>query len=166
MARLFIAIWPPERVLDVLAGLPRPEVAGVRWTTPDQWHVTLRFLGSAEVDAAMRALERVRTPRVEAVMGPALERLGRAVLMVPVAGLESLATAVVGATSDVGMPPEPRPFLGHLTLARARGRHSVPARLAGARVESTFPVDEVALVESRPGPEGSRYTTLGAVPLA
>ena len=43
--RLFVAVWPPDDVIDVLADLPRPEVAGVRWTTRGQWHVTLRFLG-------------------------------------------------------------------------------------------------------------------------
>ena len=166
MARLFVAVWPPPAVLDVLAGLARPEVAGVRWTTSEQWHVTLRFLGSAEIDDAVRALEGLRSPSAHAAMGPALERLGRGVLMVRVGGLDALAAEVVAVTGHVGRPPEPRPFLGHVTLARARGRQSLPAHMAGTPVAASFPVDEVALVESRPGPTGSRYTTLATVPLA
>ena len=43
--RLFVAVWPPVDVVERLSELPRPAVDGVRWTTPDQWHVTIRFLG-------------------------------------------------------------------------------------------------------------------------
>src|ERR1700674_5370013 len=43
--RLFVAVWLPAPVLAQLDDLARPEMAGVRWTTIDQWHVTLRFLG-------------------------------------------------------------------------------------------------------------------------
>ena len=46
--RLFVAVSAPESVIGVLLGVDRPEVAGLRWTTEPQWHVTLRFLG--EVD--------------------------------------------------------------------------------------------------------------------
>ena len=38
-------MWPPPEVVARLAALARPTVEGVRWTTPEQWHVTLRFLG-------------------------------------------------------------------------------------------------------------------------
>ena len=44
--RLFVAVWPPADVVTRVAALPRPDVAGLRWTAPDHWHVTLRFLGS------------------------------------------------------------------------------------------------------------------------
>ena len=46
MPRLFIAVWPPPDVVEQVAALPRPPVAGLRWTEPEQWHVTLRFLGA------------------------------------------------------------------------------------------------------------------------
>ena len=58
--RLFVAAWPPPEVVASLAALPRPDVAGLRWTRPDQWHVTLRFLGHVEgvepVVAATRSI--------------------------------------------------------------------------------------------------------------
>ena len=44
-ARLFVAAVPPAAVLDQIAELTRPEIEGLRWTTRDQWHATLRFLG-------------------------------------------------------------------------------------------------------------------------
>ncbi len=46
--RLFVAVWPSAAVVDELRGLERPARPGVRWTTADQWHVTLRFLGEME----------------------------------------------------------------------------------------------------------------------
>ena len=59
MPRLFVAVWPPDEVLDLIAALPRPEVEGLRWTTRDQWHVTLRFFGSVELAPAAVALRGV-----------------------------------------------------------------------------------------------------------
>ena len=55
--RLFVAVWPPPEVLDLVAEMDRPALAGVRWTTRDQWHVTLRFLGRMDgIEAAAARL--------------------------------------------------------------------------------------------------------------
>ena len=85
--RLFIAVWPPPDVLDTVARLDRPDVPGLRWTTPDQWHVTLRFLGQCEVEEVERAWEGVaHSPVGRATMGPVTSRFGRRILHVPVDG--------------------------------------------------------------------------------
>ncbi len=128
-ARLFVAVTPPEWVLDVLGGLERPHISGVRWTDRTQWHITLRFLGSVELDEAVTAFDGIVAAPAEAVLGPAVERFTPTVLAVPVAGLEEMAAAVVAATGHVGKPEAPRPFRGHLTLARARGRRRIDRRL-------------------------------------
>ncbi|MDP9386758.1 MAG: hypothetical protein M3Q48_02235, partial [Actinomycetota bacterium] len=89
--RLFVAVWPPADVVDGLAALPRPEVPGLRWTAPEQWHVTLRFLGEVDLAAARRAFAATDiTGAAVAELGPATGRFGRRVLHVPVAGLEGL----------------------------------------------------------------------------
>src|SRR5262245_9060382 len=119
-ARLFVAAWPPAGVLDAIQALPRPDESGVRYTRRDQWHVTLRFLGSCAVDDAVAAFDAIDAVPADAVLGPAVARLGRFVLVVPVAGLEDLAASVVEATREVGEPPEPRRFAGHITVARLR----------------------------------------------
>jgi RNA 2',3'-cyclic 3'-phosphodiesterase len=155
--RLFVAVAPPANVLAMVAGLDRPEVPGVRWTTADQWHVTLRFLGEVEDPGPVAAaLDGASLAPATATVGPRVATLGRGVLMVPVAGLDALAGAVISATAGVGRPPEDRPFRGHLTLARARPGASVRG-LAGAAVAATFPVDDVRLVRSRLGRGGARY---------
>jgi len=157
--------------METLAGLPRPEVHGLRWTAPEQWHVTLRFLGevdTADVAAARAAFEGIRVAgRVTAQLGPATARFGRRVLHVPVAGLEKLATATVAATGGVGRPPDHRPFTGHLTLARAGDRRGVDLRaLAGVPLAGSWTVGEVTLVASRLGGAGPpRYEVVEALAL-
>jgi 2'-5' RNA ligase len=158
VARLFVAAWLPPPILDLVAGLDRPQDEGVRYTRPDQWHVTLRFLGSCAVDDALRAFGVVEADRSDAELGPAVARLGRSVVVVPVRGLEPLAEAVVRATAQVGEPPDPRPFTGHVTIARLRNRPA--CRVAGQRVSATFTVDEVHLVRSDLRPDGAVYETI------
>ena len=154
-SRLFAAAWPPGPVLDQLAALDRPDEPGVRWTQRDQWHVTLRFLGECDVGEAAAALDAAVLPPAGATLGPAVARLGRSVIAVPVAGLDDLVAAVVRATGAVGRRPESRPAGNHLTLARTRGRrHSA---LIGEPFSARFPVDAVHLVESRSGPGGVTY---------
>ncbi len=166
--RLFVAVWPPAEVVARLAALPRPEVAGLRWTTPDHWHITLRFLGEAGVEEAAAAFRTIEAPgRVTAEAGPCTGRFGRRVLHVPVAGLEDVADATVEATAGVGEPPPPRPFAGHLTLARARDRRGVDLRpLSGMPVDGRWPVEELTLVASHLGGRApARYEVVEALPL-
>lgn len=169
--RLFVAVWPPPDVVQQLERLPRPDHPAVRWTTPDQWHVTLRFLGEvpdAEVTAVVPALEevaRAHGPR-DSVLGPVTKRLGRGSLVAPVRGVDDLATAVIGATAGLGKPPPERPFSGHLTLARARGKRPVPASLGGAGITGLWHVESFALVRSELHPDGARYHDIATLRLA
>lgn len=169
--RLFVAVWPPPPVVEVLGRLARPDHPSVRWTPPGQWHVTLRFLGEVDADdvpAVVRALADVAAasaPR-QVVMGPTTVRLGRAVLVVPVAGLDDVGSAAIEATRSVGAPPSDRPFTGHLTVARGRGRANVPGSLAGEALTATWVADELALVRSHLGSPGARYETLASLPFA
>ena len=157
--RLFVAVWPPPAVVDAIAALGLPASDGLRRTAPEQLHITLRFLGSVDdVDAVRRALDGVSHAPVDVVVGPATRRLGHAVLMVPVAGLDSLAAA---------MPfPADRPFTGHLTVARARNRHQVPRALSGIPFSATWRATSFALVRSQTKPTGAVYDDVAVFPLA
>ena len=157
-----MAVWPDAATLDVVSSLPRPDLPGVRWTRPEQWHVTLRFLGDAdpEVVASRLAPALDRLPGGAASMGPTCALLGRTVLQVPVAGLEELAAVVGRVTADLGQPPRPGPFHGHLTLARGR-RPPDLRELVGRPASSSWPVSEVTLVSSATGRGGSRYEVVG-----
>ena len=171
--RLFVAVTVPDPVLDLVQALPRPDEPTLRWTTREQWHVTLRFLGSVEdpapvadeLAAVPAAVRRAGHVDVEAVLGPASAWFdGRRILQVPVCGLDALADAVAGATSPWGEPSS-KAYVGHLTLARVRGRGRGDARLAGNPIEASWPVDAFALMSSQLGRGGARYETQATVAL-
>ena len=164
--RLFVAVWPSEEILDAIAALPRPDVPGLRWTTRDQWHVTLRFLGRVEeVDGAVAAVRSIDAPACEVTVGPTIGRFGRRILHVPTEGLGPIAVATVSATAHVGGPPDPRPFKGHLTLARSRRGDTDLRALAGVAITGRWWADEVTLVQSHLGGGGARYEVIERVPL-
>ena len=113
-----------RRSSTALRSIERPEQRGLRFTTEDQWHVTLRFLGDVDdddVDAVVaaarrgrlqrrrrgRARRRASAPRPDAVV--ARRRRARRRSPPP-----SRAAARSGLGGD------DRRFHGHVTLARMR----------------------------------------------
>jgi 2'-5' RNA ligase len=163
MARLFIAVWPPEEVIAELTALPRKDQRGVRFVPPESWHVTLRFLGEADPNAVVDALAGATFAGARAVLGPGVDVLGERALVVPVHGVDQLAADVAARTVRIGERTERR-FVGHLTLARLKPAAAMP-RAIGAYVSDAFDVDEIALVQSRMGPQGARYETLTTWPV-
>jgi 2'-5' RNA ligase len=163
MARLFLAVWPPEEVATELHSLHRKDQRGVRFVAPENWHVTLRFLGEANPDDVIGAVDGVALAPAHARLGPGVDVLAERMLVVPVDGLDDLAAAVTRPTKAIGEQPRKR-FIGHLTLARLKPNASMP-RALGAFITAAFDVAEVALVQSRLDPGGARYETLHTWPV-
>ncbi len=119
---------------------------GLRWVRPEGIHLTLKFLGATPADRVPAITSALRehlagAPPVElqprgfdAFHGgrrAAVFRTWREsyahnvrVIFVGVTGdvdaLTSLVERVEGALGPLGFPREPRPYFGHLTLARVR----------------------------------------------
>jgi 2'-5' RNA ligase len=143
-----------------------------RAVRPENWHLTLRFLG--EVDEVQR--DRVAAALDEADLGApfqvrwgglgAFPRAVRAtVLWIGLdRGTEEaalLAEAVESAVQAAGFPAEERPFRSHLTLSRIRPHQDVtPILQAVDAVGIDMPVDRVVLYESHLGRGGARYEEL------
>jgi 2'-5' RNA ligase len=163
MARLFIAVWPPEEVAAELTTLHRKDQRGVRFVHPDNWHITLRFLGEAHPDEVIEALDGTTFGAARARLGPAVDVISERALVVPVDGLDALAGRVTERTSRIGEPPRKR-FVGHLTLARVKSHVPMP-RTIGAPISAEFDVDEIALVQSRLDPQGAQYETIETWPV-
>ena len=163
VTRLFVAIWPPDPVLDSLADLPQPRDPGVRWVEREQRHITLRFFRDADPTAVIDALDHVELPAATAQLGPAIDVLGERSLVIPVAGVDDLAAVVERATRRDA--PSRRRFVGHLTIARL-ARRARPQRSVGTRFAATFTVDRVALVHSDLQPSGAVYETIATWPTA
>jgi 2'-5' RNA ligase len=178
--RLFVAVWPPDDVIDLINGLSRPEIPGLKWTVRQQWHVTLRFLGEVQkVDEVSEALRELSgTGASEAVLGPATAWFpGRRVLQIPVSGLEDLSLRANRAIAQVdGAPASAESaegpgngFRGHLTLARVRGKTRIDAaharKLEGEQIRAEWIAHKVSLVASSLRSDGARYSDVEVVEL-
>jgi RNA 2',3'-cyclic 3'-phosphodiesterase len=130
--RLFVALTPPEEILNALriaTATVRELAPQLRWTRPEQWHLTLVFLGEVGdevVGELTRRLRRAATrhPPLSLSLGGG-GRFGHRVLWTGVQGdrdgLRRLAASAAAAARRCHLPVEDRPYRPHLTLARAPG---------------------------------------------
>jgi 2'-5' RNA ligase len=165
--RLFVAIDLPEAIREEVAGLCRG-VPGVRWTSPRQLHLTLRFLGELGEKDFARVREALRGVKAPA-FSISLKGCGRfppkgrpRVLWAGVEPEEPLIHLFEGVEEALGgvqIPPEERRFSPHLTLARLRDSPQRPIEEFLQRGESfrtaPFPVSEFVLFSSLLAPSGA-----------
>jgi 2'-5' RNA ligase len=168
--RMFVAVWPDDLTVRRLSALALGSVPGLRAVPPGQWHITLRFLGEVDddrlpvlVDALGRATTEVPGP-IRCALGPGTAWFsGDRVLQIPVTGLDDVAGMVRRATVPIVPSTSEANFVGHLTVARMRGRRPDPstrAGVAGIAFMAEFAVRRLLLVASALSPEGPRYSTL------
>ncbi len=182
--RMFVAVTPPDTVLEDLAGFldARPEM---RWSTPAQWHVTLAFLASVtehRVDDLVARLSRVAARRSAfpariAGAGCFPSPAHASVLWLAVrsaAGdatdLRHLAVAARAAANKSGNAPDGKAFVSHLTVARLRRPIEATKwlRILDTYQSVDWTVDHIDLVASYlgQGPGGRpRYETVASLPL-
>jgi 2'-5' RNA ligase len=162
-----LAAWQAE--LRDLAG------DSYRWVAPAALHLTLRFLGEQADDGparqALAAACADRAPFAVVVRGGgAFPRLSAprtiwAGVEDPSDALWGLATAVEAACIAHGLGAEDKPFVPHLTVARARAARA-PARLVAAleasraRCFGVWQVAAVDLIHSTLTSSGPVYRTL------
>jgi len=177
--RLFVAFDVPD---DVRAGLAeavetlRAQLSG-RWTPPQNWHVTVKFLGATWPRLVDWVTETCRTVATQHDGFPsALEGLGafpnprRArVLWAGLADATGRSAGLAAALDDAlsrEFAPEKRAFTPHLTVARFQPPAQVADALEGIEVASRpFEVDRLVLYRShlqRPAP---RYEAIEEFPL-
>jgi RNA 2',3'-cyclic 3'-phosphodiesterase len=186
--RLFVAVDFDESLRRAAARVARgvrerleqADTYGVSWVAPDNFHLTLRFLGEVGEDVGARVQEVLAMP----IAVPAFEVELRGVGMFPPAGsarviwlgvtrggeeLVRLHAEVERRIEPLQFPREERPYRAHLTIARFR----VPAP---ARVRQVIPaaqpdaighclVRHLTLYRSQLSPKGATYTPLVRTPL-
>ena len=154
---------------------------GVRWTSPDTWHLTLLFLASVPAPraselvvlaaAVARAGEGPYRVRVE--RGGGRHRRGEGVAWLALSegadrlmGLAGLAADACPADISGRAPPKRTPS-AHLTLVRradAAVVHDLREQARGPLGVSWL-ADRLVLVRSHLEPGGARYETLHESPL-
>lgn len=170
--RLFVGLDLPEHVKSALLAT-MGGVAGARWQAPAQLHLTLRFIGEVDRHTAAdiaAALGRVKLRQFMAELGdPGLfNHRGRIdtlwVGVRPAEALTQLARSINAALASVGLPPEPRAFVPHITTARGRSMIDATAWPQSPIPRLAWTIDQFALFESRMGKDGSDYAILARWP--
>ena len=176
MHRLFVAIEPPgpvkAQLLDLMGG-----VAGARWQTEAQLHLTLKFVGEVDrrtAEDVATALSSLRYPRFSlslAGMGM-FERRGRPealwVGVAPRDAVKPLHDKVEQALRSAGIAPEGRAYLPHITIARMKALSAPlePFMSAHAGVTSPpFQLEHLCLYESQLTRDGAVYSIVERYPL-
>jgi RNA 2',3'-cyclic 3'-phosphodiesterase len=176
--RLFAAVDIPDRAKEAVVQVIEPwrdRLAGGRWVPPENWHVTVKFLGRTWPRLVEWVHERCRDAAtgirpfrlglegLGVFPGPARARVLWAGLDDLDGGLRALAAAAEAELSKE-FPAEKRPFSAHLTVARFNPQ--VPMRdhadeLTAASIDTEpFRVGELVLYRSHLSPRGARYEPL------
>jgi 2'-5' RNA ligase len=175
--RIFVGVPLSAAVIHELAAISqrlRPAAAGIRWTEPESWHITLQFLGNAlpeqyqSVVAQLSGIHLSPVPVRVDRMG-LFDRAGILHAGVKVSPeLLQLQKRVVQATAICGFVPETRPYQPHITLARVKDRRSLSdlkSKMPHHPNFTGFAAEEFLLYESFLGAEGSRYEVRNRFPL-
>lgn len=176
MLRLFVALRPPPDVRQALIATMHG-VAGARWQSDAQLHLTLAFIGDADealaerIDTALRGLR--GKPVAVSVSGVGAFHSGGSASALwaaatPADALAALAAKVDYACRQAGARMERRAYVPHITLARLnRSSGAVDGWLASHAGLATADamIDRLGLYESRLGRRGSSYHLLADYPL-
>jgi RNA 2',3'-cyclic 3'-phosphodiesterase len=176
MPRLFTALELPDAVAAELA-LMRGGVLGAHWLEPEDYHVTLRFIGDIDARAAhdiaetLGSIRRPKTPvRFEGLSwfgGSKPRSLIAKVKAEP--ALMDLQAEQERRLRRIGIEPETRKYTPHVTLARLRGvaQGAIADYLAtrGALMTEPFLAERFVLYSAREGSGGGPYVVEAAYPL-
>lgn len=181
--RAFFAFELPDALktgLELARDRARDALPPARWTRPEGWHLTVKFLGESDTELLEEITADLR-PRLKGCGAVAIELAGGGFFPSPLRprvawiggtseGAPTVVKAVEEATVRAGFAAEKRPWSVHVTMARLKSRW--PRSAVGSYLEwagdltlPTFVCREVVLFESRLQPGGALYTALERMPL-
>jgi 2'-5' RNA ligase len=155
--------------------------ADVKWVTPENLHLTLKFLGSTADNVLPRIGESLATlassyrPFSMKVTGTGVFPRSRnpKVIWVGIESSDTLAKMkrdIEKAMASFGYQEEDKEFRPHLTIGRVRSQRGMISTINALNTYEgknfgTVPVDRIRLMKSELKPEGPEYTCLYDVPL-
>jgi len=175
MPRLFIGLELPAILTEELA-LFRGGISGGRWIDPENYHITLRFIGDIDHATArdiFGVLSQIRRSAFTVTLA-GLDFFGgdrpRAIVAKVQAGqpLLELQAEQERLLRRIGLAPEPRKFTPHVTLARLRQASPMAvADYLSARgfLSRRFAAERFVLFSSKDSVGGGPYQIEAAYPL-
>lgn len=169
MPRLFTGLEIPQDVAFALS-LKRGGLSGARWIDVENYHITLRYIGDIDLHTARDVAEclgRCNMSRCFDARLTHLDFFGGKKPRSFYAGLQQneeikgLQASQERILQNLGLPPEGRKFIPHVTLARLR--HTAPRDLARFMNEAMwfeplrFEVNRFVLYSSRDSVGGGPY---------
>jgi 2'-5' RNA ligase len=176
MPRIFTGLEIPVEIGQILSSL-RGGLPGARWIDPENYHLTLRFIGDVDSHVAHEVasmLGQVRRRSFELRLEGLASfggRKPRAVVatVAPAPALMELQAEIERLMQRVGLEPEGRKFTPHVTLARLRDASSwqVADYLAerGSFRSPSFRIERFVLFSSRASIGGGPYIVEESYPL-
>ncbi|MEM1377114.1 MAG: RNA 2',3'-cyclic phosphodiesterase [Pseudomonadota bacterium] len=168
MPRLFAAIEIPHHAAMMLSML-KGGLSGARWIDQENYHLTLRFMGDLEnhvADEVLNELAAVKKPKFEiglsglnAFGGKKPHSLYAQTTACP--SLYELQSEIARKCQRIGLPPDPKKFTPHVTIARLR--KSTPEAVAnylsqrGGFYVAPFTIERFVVMSSRDSVGGGPY---------
>lgn len=177
--RLFVAASVPDdhqAWVEQVSALLERRWPAARWTTTENRHITLKFLGATPEDrleavaAACRSAAGAHRPAALRLQGLGVfPNLRRARVLWtgvedPSGTLTEVARDLDAALEPLGYGSEARAFTPHLTLARFRDPQRIEALPPVAEAPPAFRLEALGLWRSRLSPAGARYERLADLP--
>lgn len=177
MPRLFTGLEVPADVGFELA-MYRGGLPGARWIDPENYHITLRFIGDVDEGVARELFMSLGEAKRRPAMDIALDDLAsfggdkpRSIFarVAPSQGLIELQSAHERMARRLGLPPEKRKFTPHVTLARLRDASPIAVAdylaMRGRFHRQRFMARRFVLFSSRDSVGGGPYVVEAAYPL-
>lgn len=180
VVRIFFAIDLPDTTKQMLSkyvGIlkKRSKSKAIRWTKPENLHITLQFLAEVQSEHIATLVANVRKELIEKFQTLSIQ-IGAVKLfpnpyrprvivldVSPQAQLAELAEHIARGIRASNYAVEDRPFRAHLTLGRIKHPHglnlSFLSECSDPGIES-IDVHEVVLFRSEPQEDGSKYTVV------
>lgn len=179
MLRTFLAVELPGTIQKKIGEVQKDlksSGADVRWVSPGNIHLTLKFFGNIEESVIQNIVQSIEGPLQDTSpfclkvqgMGAFPNLKNPRVIWIGLQegkeGIISIQKQLERAFERIGFQPEDRPFHPHLTLGRVksnRGKNELVRGMEGYKEEfGNFQVEKVILFKSDLRPMGPIYTTL------